>query len=339
MKTLQETAQYIQTLNPNLSTFLSLLERNKQSELKADIESTTDVYVRAFKSEIALTHIQTHNSLWFFTLDRDFLFDCILPHVKAAGLPHAAPSRITHSVANRYDVYSGEFKDTVHILSHITTYKPFVTKYLWNKTRVKQSSSLTNKKLTDDDFSLMAFKIYLSKLPKGISSIQAKEYFNKISSFELERKEEFIELIMSHCHKPSIELQKNGPFKRSSTNKIYKHMSMNRWDLMHIAHKYAVPVPFSILDESNSTYKPFVTNCPRTPTTELNELSALVYSAILFNMSANDPSKPNKVHQYFADCIADHLKLPEYKEPLQKYISNIKLSISSLTQFIDTFKD
>ena len=174
-------------------------------------------------------------------------------------------------------------------------------------------------------------------MKKELSSTRAIEYIKQIGKFnDINIKEKFIEVLNDHLTQPSIELQKELSSIVNSTynlTKKTKYISLNRYSIKGLASKSQILVNESVLDNSDSQYKPYITNIKRKPTTDIREFTALVGTLLIFKASIK--SNPNEGHQYFAECLMEHLKDPGYAQVRTEYLETLKNTKESIEEILN----
>lgn len=329
----QEVAQQIDILQPNLKEFNESLTDTTSSDAYQLILAEKDINLQLLKAELFLMYFATHQHKY---AGNNSEYVAILLCDKF-NLTLSNHSNKYYYKANEYDVSNAELKDEF-ILYHVTNNKQYLPQYL--KRKVYPSvSNVELKEPKDDLFSLTAFKSYVASKPKGLSSVEAEGYINKVRKFT-NTKDEYITIILDNCKKPSIKLQNQleSTLTNQNTDKaVTKYMYMNKWIIRNLANSLKVPTAYSVFDEQHSMYKPFITNLNRTPTVDDNQFSYLVSALILLKTS--NSITPDPVYQHFIEALTLHLEHPDYKEPWQIYIKQLNAQTNAIAELTNHFKE
>lgn len=336
MYTLQEIAEQIELTKPDFSEFLTLVNNRNDSMLIEHVRNTYDIPSKVLKAEILSMMNRTHNngSHWSFRKDCEQIITGNIVNCKSFNLGNHYNSPSNYYIEKNFD-------PEYHILAHIKNPKPYLPSYLWNKVRAKKINTTSPKQLQPNDMSLHIFKTYLQNSKKQLTSTQVEEYLAQLkdNSFNSIR-EDFMDVLFSKCTKPSIELQKrfsgqvyNGrtPILPNQDDAVlYKYMTLSRYRVKNLANRLQVPVSQSIFDTLDSAYKPFITGIYRTPDTNINELSYLFSTLILFQISVL--KEPNPVYSYFIECLTKHLQAPESASIVQELKQQYSLFTQAVAQ-------
>ena len=112
-----------------------------------------------------------------------------------------------------------------------------------------------------------------------------------------------------------------------------KYIYLHRYSIKGLASKSQILVNESVLDSSDSQYKPYITNIKRKPTTDIREFTALVGTLLIFKASIK--SNPNEGQQYFAECLMEHLKDPGYEQVRTEYLETLKNTKESIEEILN----
>ena len=290
---------------------------------------------KLFKAQILACFYKTHNNYWLSGEPELFLGKTLYDNLKDSKVLIRTGA---YNFDYAYYVQEGLEINNSLILAHVLDIQNYIPKYLWNKVRIK--ATVTDiKKLEPNEFSLTTFKIYLQNLKKELSSTKAIEYIKQIGKFnDIDTKEKFIEVLNEHLTQPSIELQKELSSIVNSTynlTKKTKYISLNRYPIKSLASKSQILVNESVLDSLDSQYKPYITNIKRKPTTDIREFTALIGTLLVFKTSIK--SNPNEGHQYFAECLMEHLKEPGYEQVRTEYLETLKNTKESIEEILNGF--
>ena len=340
MYTTQQVADYINTNKPDFKEFKELFNASSREfyKIKDNIDLTKSMEEKLFKTQILACFYKTHNNYWLSGEAELFLGKTLYDNLKDSKVLIRTGIYGGYNFDYTYYVQEGLEINNNLILAHVLDIQNYLPKYLWNKVRIK--ATITDiKKLEPNEFSLTTFKIYLQNLKKKLSSTRAIEYIKQIGKFnDIDIKEKFIEVLNEHLTQPSIELQKELNSIVNSTynlTKKTKYISLNRYSIKDLASKSQILVNESVLDNSDYQYKPYITNVKRKPTTDIREFTALVGTLLVFKTSIK--SNPNEGHQYFAECLMEHLKDPGYEQVRTEYIQTLKNTKESIEEILNGF--
>lgn len=340
MYTTQQVADYINTNKPDFKEFKELFNPSSMEfyKLKDNIELTKNLEEKIFKAQILAVFFKTHNNYWLGSEIELFLGKILYDNLKDSKVLAKTGHYTGYTFDHTYFVLDGQEFNNGLILANVQDIQNYIPKYLWNKVRTK--TAVTDiKQLEPNEFSLTTFKIYLQNLKKELSSIRAIDYIKQINKFaDIIIKEKFIDVLLEHLTQPSIELQKelsNIVKNTRNLTKKTKYISLNRYYIKSLASKSQILVNESVLDNSDSQYKPYITNIKRKPTTDIREFTALVGTLLVFKTSIK--SNPNKGHQYFAECLMEHLKDPGYEQVRTEYLETLKNTKESIEEILNGF--
>jgi hypothetical protein len=336
MYTAQQVASEIEQIKPNFTEFIKWLKFGKSEKLLEDFNNTKNMSVKLFKAQLIIITYQTHNQMYAYSSYLNTFAQLLQDNLDKSGVIQSANAYSNYTYFN-YSGYtiSNSFKEQ-HIANYITDVKKYLTPYLWNKIRVKTSKSVDFKELKEDLFCLTTFKNYLDNLKTKLPSTQVKIYVEQIKNFKVDIKQQYLDLLLGHVGIPSIDLQKSLYYliPNQSHDKIEKFMELGtKRQIQNLAIKNGIPVPASLYDDRESDYKPFITNTKRKPTTDIPNISYLVGTAYLLKVL--DRLEPNPVYAYFVEQINEHLKEPEYGEPLKIYLASLKTTSEVLGEYCD----
>lgn len=333
MYTIRQIADEINKLKPDFTNFKQYLQTDNQILLTEDINNTKNIFEKLFK--IQLVTIFSKNHARRYSVKKEWI-ELLYNNVSDCKITlhnYHNSSETYYNVPSSYIVRDSFSNDT--IAAYVLDIKEYIPKYLWDKIRTKTVQ--TFKELKPDQFSLVTFKNYLAGLKKEIPSSTALNYLTQIQSFDQQIKEMYIEVLVNHIKQTSWNFQtKIEQITGKSYNKHkQKFMGLCRYHIKGLVGKLQIPTSYSVLDTLDSSYKPFVTGIKRKPTTELNELSALVNTVIVLKCAVKQT--PNEVYSYFIEEITEHLKHQDYKYPLANYMNNLIKYKESTEEFINEF--
>ena len=340
MYTTQQVADYINTNKPDFKDFKALFDPSSMDfyKLKDNIDLTKSMEEKLFKTQILACFYKTHNHYWLSGEAEVFLGKTLHDNLTGSKVLARTGTYAGYSFDSIYYVQEGLEINNNLILAHVLDIQNYIPKYLWNKVRTK--TTVTDiKQLEPNEFSLTTFKNYLSSLKKELSSTRAIEYIKQIGKFnDMNIREKFIEVLNDHLTQPSIELQKELSSRVNSTynlTKKTKYISLNRHSIKGLASKSQILVNESVLDNSDSQYKPYITNIKRKPTTDIREFTALLGTLLIFKTSIK--SNPNEGQQYFAECLMEHLKEPGYEKVRTEYLETLKNTKETIEEILNGF--
>lgn len=334
MYTIKQIADEINQLKPDFTEFKQYLQLQKQKDIEIDIDNTTNIFVKLFKVQLVLIMDKTHARSCINTEEyKKLLFSNVPEAGIISRINNYNNNSIYYNIPRSY--YIKDKFQSEQIAYYVTDIQNYLPKYLWDKVRTKTTQ--TFKELKPDQFSLITFKNYLVSLKKEISSSTALNYLTQIQKFDQQIKEMYIEVLVNHIKQTSWDFQTRV---EQITGKSYskhkqKFMGLCRYHIKGLVRQLQIPTTYSVLDTLDSSYKPFVTGIKRKPTTELNELSALVNTIIVLKCAVKQT--PNEVYSYFIEEITEHLKHQDYKEPLANYMNNLIKYKESTEEFINEF--
>lgn len=331
--TLQDIAQQIETIQPDLKEFFEYLHNDSPKSF-ASVINEPNTYVQLLKAELYMMYFLTHNQRWADYQNRDRVQNILAKHLSI--IPTASTNN--RSYGSIYSLaYDPKLDQSAFIVANLTEPKKYLPQYL-KKRFFPAISNVVLKQPKDDVFSFNIFKKYIESLPKGVSSIQTEGYIDKVLNFN-NTKEQYIELVLDNCKNPSIKLQKklHGYLQTTDHSKANKYMYLCRWRIMSIAKALQVPVSEAIFDQRDSDYKPFITNLSRIPTTDLNQFTALADTILILQTSI--AREPNEVFSHFVEALIEHLSDPAYKANWTEYLTNLQNHTIAANSLIATFKE
>lgn len=316
MTTYISIAQTINELKPDLKNFWSIinvetarLEFNKMLEL-----SYTPLNV--FKLELLMIYMETHNNIYVDT----YMKVRFTEYLKLAGIDYSALvnnyGHITGFYLSNYTTISSKL-----ILGNVLNPKQYCNTYLRNRLNSADSTSTAYiKVLEPNHMSLVIFQQWLTTI-KSLNSVQALAFIKQCARFPNDFQNLFINSILGHCPKPSIELQKylveycialdNYPSftRRTIRNKARNHLTFE-----------------AVFDERDSEYKPFVANINRlAPTTQM-ELESTIGTALVLLQQLE-----------YSQVLYDELIKHAQQAPtdlLSTYRTNLLIAQQALTKLI-----
>lgn len=326
--TLQDIAQQIETIQPDLKEFFNDIHTDSEKSF-ASVINEPNTYVQLLKAELYMMYFLTHNQRWTSGNKREEVYNILCKELSL--LPsnfYSAPYSLP---------YGPKLDQGSFIVANLTEPKKYLPQYL-KKKFFPPISNVVLKEPKDDMFSFNIFKKHIESLSKNISSIQAEGYIDKVRNFS-STKEQYTELVLDNCKNPSLKLQKRlcATLPGVDSEKIQKHMYLNRWTIMNLARNLQVPVAEALFDQRDSDYKPFITKLPRIPTIDTQQFSSL--ASTLLVLETQIAKTPNKSYSHFVESIKEHLSDPAYKDSWKEYLTNLQNHTTAANSLIDTFKE
>lgn len=264
-------AQTINELKPDLKDFWSTINvETARSEFNKILElSYTPLNV--FKLELLIIYMITHNNIYISTRITDRFTD----YLSSAGIDYAILVTPYGHISGFYLPKHGKIPSTV-ILGNVTDPKQYCNPYLRNRLNSTESTSTAYiKVLEPNHMSLAIFQQWLTTV-KPLNSVQALAFIKQCKNFPNDFKNLFINSILGHCPKPSIELQK---YLAEHYIVLDNYPSINRHTIRNKARKHLTFE--AVFDERDSEYKPFVANINRlSPITQM-ELESTIGTAFV----------------------------------------------------------
>ena len=338
--TATEVAEQINATKPDFKYFKELFTIDDVNKFKEDFENTTCIFQKILKAQIICCYRQTHARFWIdITSYTKFLFN----NTKDMGVLKKIRSYNQEEYIDLDRTYfiNSSFDSSTQVAGNLIDIQNYIPKYLWNKVRTK--SQVDYKQLQPDAFSLTTFKSYLEGLKKEIPSSQAVRYLTQITHFQLDIKQQYIEVLVNHLSQPSWEFQEYlsnysiSIHQYANTKGLpkVKYISLSRYYIKNLVEANSLLVPQSVMDSLDSCYKPFVTGVKRKPTTDLNQFTALVGTLIVLKASVKQTTELVEVYTYFIEELEKHLKDPAYDEVKAKYFETLKNSRNSIDEVLN----
>lgn len=332
MYTIKQVASEIDKLKPDFKDFITYLSSGNITMLQNDIANTINIFEKLFKMQLVMINDSTNNRVSLYILS-ETCAEFIYNHISDCAINQANLYKNKYMYIYRYHVKESFLQE--HIATHVTNIKQYLTPYLWNRVRSKITQNL--KTLNPDQFSLTIFKTYLSSLKKEIPSTQAIKYLAQIKDFDLDIKQQYIEVLVNSITQTSLAFQEKLnniiPSICDTDNTQVKFMHLTRYYIRDLAYELGIPVPSSVLDTGDSSYKPFITGVNRKPTLDLNEFTALIGTIHVLKVSSK--LTPDVIHDYFISELIKHLKQKDYAEIMKQYISTLELTKTSIEETIN----
>lgn len=338
--TATEVAEQINATKPDFKYFKELFRIDDVNEFKKDFENTTCIFQKILKAQIICCYRMTHSRFWIdITSYKKFLFN----NTNDMGvLKKIRPYNQEEYIDLDYTYFINDsFNPSTQVAGNLVDIQNYIPKYLWNKVRTK--SQVDYKQLKSDVFSLTTFKSYLEGLKKEIHSSQAVMYLVQINNFPLDIKQQYIEVLVNHLSQPSWEFQEYlsnyfisiRQYANTKGLPKVKYISLSRYYIKNLVEINSLLVPQSVMDNQDSSYKPFVTGIKRKPTADLNQFTALVGALIVLKTVIKQNTNITEIYAYFIEEIEKHLKDPAYDEVKAKYFETLKNSRNSIDEVLN----
>lgn len=211
------------------------------------------------------------------------------------------------------------------LVSQISNINKYLNPFLRSALNLTVSTKI-DLKLEPNEFSYMLFLDYL-KTKKSLNSVQAINFINKIKFFEAPIRFKYADAILSHCPKPSIELQK----LISERNYGSKYVSYNKD--RHNSSIYSTTVVFgssALFDTCYSMYKPFVANLTAAEITQKTELSNLIDGLLAIKQHSDGSNYDKPLYE----SMSDYVKTKTDPKLLEDYISRLHIAKTAFEQII-----
>ena len=338
--TATEVAEQINATKPDFKHFKELFTIDDVNKFKEDFENTTCIFQKILKAQIICCYRQTHARFWIdIESYKQFLFD----NTKDMGVLKRIGSydKKEYIDLDRTYYINKSFDSSTQVAGNLVDVQNYIPKYLWNKVRTK--TQVEYKQLKPDAFSLTTFKSYLEGLKKEIPSSQAVRYLAQITNFPLDIKQQYIEVLVNHLSQPSWEFQEYlsnysiSIHQYANTKGLpkVKYISLSRYYIKNLVQSNFMLVPQSVMDNQDSSYKPFVTGVKRKPTTDLNQFTALVGTLIVLKTVLKQTTELEEVYTYFIEELENHLKDPAYDEVKAEYFETLKNTRNSIDEVLN----
>ena len=310
-------AQDINTLKPNLKDFWATIKPNTVFSKFNELINKPYSHLNLFKIELLLIYISTHNRIWTSSryekvfkeyLDRHYITTNNLFHTNSS-MGYLSMKGFTLSPHTELPKHL--------IIGNVTDPKQYLNSYLRSKLRSTEfGSTAYTKSIEPNAMSLAIFKHWITTV-KPFNSVQAEDFIKQCKNFPENFKNDFIDSILGHCAKPSIQLQK---YLTDNCRTLKNYPVINR---STIRRNSSQQLTFAaIVDPADSAYKPFVANINRlAPDTEL-EVEAIIgyafatlqqpdYSQVLYDelIKHAQQAPANILHTYRANLLTAQIAL------------------------------
>ena len=338
--TATEVAEQINATKPDFKYFKELFTIDDVNKFKEDFDNTSCIFQKILKAQIICCYRMTHSRFWIdISIYTKFLFNNTkdmesLKKIRSYNGEEYIDLDHTYFINSSFD-------SSTQVAGNLVDVQNYIPKYLWNKVRTK--SQVDYKQLQPDAFSLTTFKSYLEGLKKEIPSSQAVRYLAQITHFQLDIKQQYIEVLVNHLSQPSWEFQEYlsgysiniNHYDNTEALPKVKYISLSRYYIKNLVESNSLLVPQSVMDSLDSCYKPFVTGVKRKPTTDLNQFTALVGTLIVLKAAVKQTTELVEVYTYFIEELEKHLKDPAYEEVKAEYFETLKNTRNSIDEVLN----
>jgi len=336
MQTIKQIAEEIDKLNPDLTDFyadLANLGKRPTALIKSLIEQPYTI-LNHFKIELALILVSTHSKMYLCSETAGYFKQwaesnslSMYKFTPAAGIY----DRTVQDIRNIF--YFKNYTDTqkeLLILLNTTNPRKYMNIYMKNIAKTTpRVSTVIHKQIEPNEMSLAIFTNWINGL-KSINSVQAIGFLKQSKSFTQPFKSKFLDAVMTKCSKPSLVLQRFIEEFYSLDDKysnIRRYMIRSKIDVNNLL---AFP---SMYNQTDSAFRPFVTNIALSPTQDTNEFTSVISIALVLLQNPQGYDKPfidnmiNGVIQYVQ--LEDHTKL------LNETKQNLQTAQSAITQLLE----
>lgn len=316
MTTYISIAQTINELKPNLKEFWSAISVDTaRSEFKK-LLNLSYTPLNLFQLELLMIYMETHNNIYV----NAHMSVRFTEYLRLAGIDYSA-------LVNKYGHITGFYLSnhattpSKLILGNVLNPKQYCNTYLRSKLNpTNPTSTAYIKVLEPNHMSLAIFKQWLTTV-KSLNSVQALTFIKQCVRFPNDFKNLFINSILGHCPKPSIELQK---YLTEHCGVLDNYPSIHRYAIRAAARKYLTFE--AIFDERDSEYKPFVANINRLAPTTQRELESTIGTALVL-------LQQSKYSQVLYDELIKHAQQAP-TDLLSTYRTNLLIAQQALTKLI-----
>lgn len=312
-------AQTINELKPDLKDFWSTINvETARSEFNKILElSYTPLNV--FKLELLMIYITTHNNIYTPTR----VTDRFTEYLRLASIDYSALVNNSGYITGFYLPKHGTISSKL-ILGNVLNPKQYCNTYLRSKLNSTNSTNPTStayiKVLEPNHMSLIIFQQWLTTV-KSLNSVQALAFIKQCTNFPNDFKNLFINSILGHCPKPSIELQK---YLTEYCGVLDNYPSINRQTMRNKARNHLTFE--AVFDERDSEYKPFVANINRLSPTTQSELESTIGTALVLLQ------QPEYSQILYDELIKHAQQAPT--DLLSHYRTNLLIAQQALTKLI-----
>ena len=261
----------INELKPDLKEFWSTINTSTARSEFNILLNLPYTPLNLFKLELLLIYIETHNNIYVY----NNMIDSFKTYLKSANIDY---SFVDKRYGTLIGVYSLNYKTVSSniILGNVINPKQYCNTYLRGKLNLTNSTSTAYvKTLEPNHMSLIIFQQWLTTI-KSLNSVQALAFIKQCKNFPNDFQNLFINSILEHCPKPSIELQK---YLAEYCIVLDSYPSFTRHTIRNKARNH---LTFgAVFDERDSEYKPFVANINRIALTTKNELESILGTALV----------------------------------------------------------
>lgn len=312
-------AQTINELKPNLKEFWSTISVDTVHSEFEKLLKLAYTPLNLFKLELLMIYMETHNNIYVNTSMKIHFTE----YLRLAGIDYSALVNKYGHITGFYLPIHGTISSKI-ILGNVLNPKQYCNPYLRSKLNPINSTNPTStayiKVLEPNHMSLAIFQQWLTTV-KSLNSVQALTFIKQCARFPNDFKNLFINSILGHCPKPSIELQK---YLTEYCGVLDNYPSIYRHAIRAAARKHLTFE--AIFDERDSEYKPFVANINRLSPTTQSELESTIGTALVLLQ------QPEYSQVLYDELIKHAQQAPT--DLLSTYRTNLLIAQQALTKLI-----
>ena len=309
----------INELKPNLKEFWSTINTStarSEFNLLLNLPYTP---LNLFKLELLLIYMETHNNIYI----NSGTTDSFKNYLKSANIDFLTITGSYGGLKGLYLSNTATISSNL-ILGNVLNPKRYCNTYLRGKLNLTDSTSTAYvKTLEPNHMSLIIFQQWLTTI-KSLNSVQALTFIKQCKNFPNDFQNLFINSILEHCPKPSIELQKYlvefcGPLNNypSFTRHTIRYKACN-----HLTFE-------AVFDGRDSEYKPFVANINRIALATKEELESILGTALVLLQ------QPEYSQMLYDELIKHAQQAPA--DLLSTYRTNLLVAQQALDKLIKDF--
>jgi len=140
----------------------------------------------------------------------------------------------------------------------------------------------------------------------------------------------FLDTILSHCPKPSVELQR---WLIKSRVRSDKYTYIERYKVRNSINTNSLLSFGAIHEEANSQYKPFITNIQNSELKQQNEMNALLSTVLALMQTTVDQTDPYFIN--ITESMLKHVNAPEHKHLLAVSKTSLQTANKAITQLLE----
>ena len=328
MKSKLDFVKEIEELKPDMKLFWKEIDASNARVTFSNMLSKPFSALHLFKIELLYLYIETHSNLYVYSETNEELYNYLITNdIDPKGFVKKRKSYYgdIYNYVSDTALLENDTLSTKLILGNLTDPKQYCNTYLKRKINPTNGTTAYSKKLEENAMSLAVFKQWLTTV-KPLNSVQAEDFISQIIHYDAHLKTQFFEVIMDHCAKPSIKLQKYIRDYHLKSNKY--QVLPERYKIRNSSnYKLAFSTTWSTLDHA---FKPFITNIKRSPIEEVKlELEDVLSTAFVLLQQSNY-SEP------MYNELVEHAKTAK-PELITEYKTNLQLAHDALTKLLKDF--